>query len=499
VRERWKWSALVGLTRIAVAGLALGIVDVHGAEEPIHAGSLFDKFDLTLKLGTRTEAVGPFYYAEDVEESHTWAVPPLMAHTSDRGTDSEEFTFVYPLMSYIRYGEQYRWHLFQLLSWAGGPSQTETERKRFTFFPFYFQQRSSDPTQNYTAIGPFYGHLQNRLFRDEIEYVMFPLYSRTRKRDVVTRNYVYPIFHLREGDALKVGKSGRYWVMSLGSDHAHKWFRRYRGGRRSQPLVCFVADHFSAYNNIGTENLSWQHGVLPLYSLERSEARDSTTILWPFFSKIDDRGRGYREWQVPWPFLDFARGEAKTINRVWPVWGRAEGTNLTTGFLLWPLYRYNHLESPPLDRVRKRVLLFLYSDTRERNTELGTERRRVDFLPFFSHRRDANGNTRLQILAVLEPFFPANESIERQYSHLWSLWRSEKNRETGASSQSFLWNLYRHQTTADSKRVSLLFGLYQYRRDKNVRQARLFHFLPIGGRHKILIVWRTRPTTEPRL
>ena len=40
------------------------------------------------------------------------------------------------------------------------------------------------------------------LFRDEIFFVMFPIYSQTRKKDVVTDNYLYPFFHLRHGDGL---------------------------------------------------------------------------------------------------------------------------------------------------------------------------------------------------------------------------------------------------------------------------------------------------------
>ena len=63
----------------------------------------------------------------------------------------------------------------------------------------YFQQRSSDPALNYTAVVPFYGHLENRFFRDEISFVMFPLYVRSRKSDVVTDNYLFPFFHLRHG------------------------------------------------------------------------------------------------------------------------------------------------------------------------------------------------------------------------------------------------------------------------------------------------------------
>src|SRR2546425_2576645 len=138
------------------------------------AGPLFDEFDLTLASGHRSEALGPLFYSQEQDTQRTSAVPPLFSHTKDPGTDSEEFDLLYPLLTYDRYGEQYRWQLFQLLSLSGGPTQQETSRNRFTFFPFYFQQRSSDPSENYTAFGPFYGHLKHRLLRDEVFFVMFP-------------------------------------------------------------------------------------------------------------------------------------------------------------------------------------------------------------------------------------------------------------------------------------------------------------------------------------
>src|SRR5512140_2134083 len=182
---------------LLLAGFLWQPVGLSGQDQPLRIGPLYDRFDLTLDEGERTEAVGPFWYRQQRGTERTWAVPPILSYTRDPDLELTEFDFVYPVLTYDRYGDQYRWQLFQLLSFAGGPTQTETNRNRFTLFPIYFQQRSSDPTENYTAYGPFYGHLKNRLMRDEIDYVMFPLYSRTRKADVVTRNYVYPIFHLR--------------------------------------------------------------------------------------------------------------------------------------------------------------------------------------------------------------------------------------------------------------------------------------------------------------
>jgi len=48
--------------------------------DTLHAGFLFDEFDLTLAPGHRTEAAGPFFYSEHKETRNTWAVPPLLSY-----------------------------------------------------------------------------------------------------------------------------------------------------------------------------------------------------------------------------------------------------------------------------------------------------------------------------------------------------------------------------------------------------------------------------------
>jgi hypothetical protein len=445
------------------------------------AGPLFDEFNLTLDSGQRIEAAGPFYFSEQKETQQSWGVPPLFSSTKDPAVESTEFDFLYPVMTYDRYGDQYRWQLFQLLSFAGGPTQQETARDRFTIFPLYFQQRSSEPSQNYTAVIPFYGHLKNRLFRDEIFFVMWPLYSQTRKRDVVTDNYLVPIFSLRHGDGLH---GWQVWPL-VGNEH--KDVTTQTNGFND---VITIGGHDSFFalwplflndkSGIGTTNAAWQQASLPAYSLLRSPQRDSTTVIWPFFNHVVDREKQYREWDAPWPLVVFARGEGKHTTRIWPLYSRAHNATQESDFYLWPVYKYNRLHSEPLDRRRARICFFLYSDLKEKNTETGAIHRRVDLLPFFTFRRDLNGSSRLQVLALLEPFLPANKSIERNYSPLWSVWRSEKNPRAGATSQSLLWNLYRHEATPATKKCSLLFGLFQYQSSPEGNRMRLF-YIPLGG------------------
>jgi hypothetical protein len=218
------------------------------------------------------------------------------------------------------------------------------------------------------------------------------------------------------------------------------------------------------------------------------------------YDVIKDRQKKFVEHDFFWPFAVFAHGD-KTVSRIFPLYGQShnnrEGGSLTgffgaasaggtnaqppgktdveSDFYLWPVYKFNRLETDLLERRRTRLLFFLYSDTTETNTGPAARFHRVAFWPFYTYRRDYDGGQRWQALALLEPFFPNNRSIAREYSQVWSLWRSEKNHKTGAASQSLLWNLYRREETPQSKNFSLFFGLYQYQSGAEGRRWRVCH------------------------
>jgi len=475
------------------------------AEDGVHAGLIYDQFPLSLADGQRTEAVGPLFYNQQKNSEKTWAIPPVFSHDADSVVESREDDFLYPLLTYEAYGKEYRWQFCELLSFAGGQEPDENGEQRFTIFPFYFQQRAPDTNENYIALIPFYGHLQHRLFRDKIFFVMFPLYGQSQKKDVVTDNYLFPFFHVRHGDGLS---GWQFWPL-VGSEH--KGVTTLTNGFGDTTLVGGHDDFFAMWpiffkstSNIGaggparpqpgsgryikyrnggvTNGLQTMWAVLPLYLQSRSPNRDVTDVLWPFFSWIEDREKKYHEWQGPWPFVIFTRGEGKTTSRVWPLFSRSHNATLESDSYLWPVYTFRRTHSDPLDLQRTRVAFYLYENTVEKNTATGVEKQRVDMLPFFTYHRDFNGNTRLQILAPVEPAVPDNRGIERNWSPLWSIWVSENNPQSGTSSQSFLWNLYRRESTPASKKCSLLFGLFQYQSDTEMKRVRLF-YIPVFKTH----------------
>ena len=57
--------------------------------------------------------------------------------------------------------------------------------------------------------------------------------------------------------------------------------------------------------------------------------------------------------------------------------------------------------------------------------------------------------------------------------------RIAENAKSGADSQSLLWNLYRRDTAPDSKKCSLLFGLFQYQSKPEGKTMRLF-YIPVS-------------------
>jgi len=470
--------------RIHYLSLALGFSSTAMAEDGFHAGPVFDHFSLTLSLGHRAEAVGPFFYNQLSDTEKTWAVPPLLSYDTDPTTETKEFDLLYPVLTCERFGTEYRWQLGQLLSFSGGQNpDDDLPVSKFTIFPLYFQQRSPNPELNYTALVPVYGHIQGRLFRNEIFFVLFPLYVETQKRDVVTDNYLFPIFHLRHGDGLH---GWQVWPLA-GSEH--KSVTTQTNGFGETEVVGGHDSFFALWpvylrqnNNLGTDNPEKFRAVIPFYVRSRSPKRDFTSVIWPLFNWIDDRENKYREWEGPFPFVVIARGEGKTTTRFWPLFSQAHSAVAEENYYVWPLYKYNRFHTGVLDQNRTRILFYLFSDVEERNTETGKSLRRIDLWPLFTYHRGFNGNRWLQIIAPVEVALPNNRGVERNWAPLWSLWRSEANSGTGASSQSLLWNLYRRDTAPAAKKCSLLFGFFQYQSDSKMNKLRLL-YIPVLAWH----------------
>ncbi|MCC6234596.1 MAG: hypothetical protein IT580_18280 [Verrucomicrobiales bacterium] len=437
-------------------------------------GPLLHSFPLTLEEGRGEEALGPLFYHRESTEFSTWGVPPLFSSWKTQDGERSAVFVLPPVFSWRRYGKDERW---QLLQWFNGSNQEriqDPELKRFNVFPFWFYQDATDPAQDYWALFPLYGHLKNRMFRDSAEFIAFPAWLKTTKGTMTTYNVAFPFIHWREGPGLR---GWQFWPLA-GHEHRDPTTRTnvaeelevVPGHDKTFALWPF---YFRNRLGLGTDNPLRADGVIPLYYSERSPKRDHTAVVWPLVSWTDDRDLKYRQFNALWPFVGFARGEGKTLDRVLPFFSVGHTPTFEGQTYLWPLYRRRHLMTEGIDRDRRQYGMFLYVDAVERHKATGQTARRIDSWPFFTWSRDLEGNERCQALALVEPI-RRGAMWERNWSPLWSVWRQERNARTGASSQSLLWNLYRRDAVPGRTKGSILFGLVQYERSPEGRRWRWF-------------------------
>ena len=465
---------------VGVSALATELKDDGFA--PIAAGPLFDRFPLTLLPGTRTEAFGPFYYRVETPKATIVGVPPFFSIVDSPYHDARDVAILPPLLSYHRYGTQYTLMVTPLLNFFGGNYQNEVTRDRTLLFPFYFRQKSNNPDLRYVAVFPVYGTVKGIFQRTKARWIMAPIFVESWKRDVHTRNFLYPIFHLREGNGLK---GWQFWPFA-GAETKSLTQRTNDFGEvipvpGHEKLFIMWPFYFREELGLGTSNRASFRGYWPAYTALKSEARNTYSAFFSLYSYTDDRVQKYRQWGFPWPIWVKARGEGKHITRIIPFYNYGSNNLIVSRSYMWPAYIKRTLDTGPALVTRTRVMLYLWSEVKEEVKATGEIRRRQNSWPLFTRQEDAEGSYRLQVFAPLEPMLPAGEVVERVFSPLWSVWRSQYNATNHAASESFLWNLYRHDRTPDLTRWSLLWGLFQGRQTKDQETLRVF-FIPITQR-----------------
>jgi len=425
------------------------------------------------------ENFGPFFDIESSPEYLSWGLHPVISYSHDTTNDIRQTDFLYPIFSERKFGSEYRLQFCQLFSLSGGRLQNDSSKSSFTIFPLFFCQRASDTNLNYTAFVPFYGKIMNKFHRDEIQFTMFPLYLKSRKADVLTENYLFPLVHFRKGERLH---GFQFWPIYGKETCSSSTITNTYGDLEILPghekFFLFWPFYIQQKSGIGTTNPQTSFAMIPFYAKEQSRTRHYTSILWPFFSNITDNDRGYHEFQGPWPFIIYAHGYGKNAFRIWPIFGFAKNKEIESHFLLWPLYKKKNNKTEDYERNRQQVCLFLYSDITEKMPKSGLSKQRTDLWPLFSMRKTSDGQLSFRSLAILEPILKGTTAIERNYSPLYTLWFEDINKKTGDSTISVLFSLYKEKQSLHNTYRSFLFGLLSYEKNTSYKKFKIF-WLPV--------------------
>jgi hypothetical protein len=432
---------------------------------------------------------GPFIKYESKGGESEFSVRPFFYSAADDENTSKT-DVLYPVFSYKSDSESSSSNIIQLFSidHSGGASDggasdagvsesgASGRRNRHYIFPFLFYGEEEQGT--YKAFFPIAGTLYNWFGRDRISFVLFPLYSHTERKTRQIDNVLWPIFAKISGE----NESGyKFWPIYGQSSK--------QGVYRKKFFLWPI--FFSEDLKQDTENPEEVRAAWPLYIRKSSPKKSYEAFLWPFFSRTENYAKEYSSFNAPWPLVRVTEGEKYHGVKVLPFYSDETMDVQRQRWYVWPIYKIEEMHTELIERRRDRVLFFLYSDTNEAKFETGDSMRRVALWPLFGYLRK-NGVSHLHVLALLEPFFPDNQSIERLWAPLWRIYQ-EKWDQQGNHVVSLLWNLYwlerqgekvawelfplikYHKESERDKELSVLKGLFSYRSGESGKQLNVLY------------------------
>ncbi|NJC86946.1 MAG: hypothetical protein FIB02_00185 [Desulfuromonas sp.] len=398
--------------------------------------------------------LGPLIKLETKSDELEYAVRPFLYRAADDAGFSQT-EVLYPLAVERSQPDADFFNTLHLLNYDFGDRERGSSNQ-FYLFPFLFY--GEDPERgSYAAVFPFGGLLYDWFGRDRITFALFPLYSHTETETAQTDHILWPIFSRTTGER----ESGfAFWPL----------YGQSRKDGVYQKKFFLWPFCFSERTGLDTGAPMTRLAVLPFWFEQESRDYSQQTVLWPFFSWTQDRAREYEQWDAPWPLVRVTMGTSRHGLRLLPFYADETIEARRKRWFLWPVYQIEDINTEFLARQRHRVLFFLYSDLLERKLDTGAEKRRIDFWPLFGYQRE-NGVSRFNALALLDPFFPENEAIERSWSPLWRVYQQRWDSQ-GNLVVSVLWNLYWHERRGDHLALEL-FPLFDYREDQTKTRLRL--------------------------
>lgn len=404
--------------------------------------------------------VGPFLFSQPTPLPRFPEDPvrfrgfrPFYVEALDPQGQLLEGDILYPLFTYRRDPDGYRWSVLSLFNHYSMQSVSTANKDRgFDLWPFYFSRQTGSSDTSYHAVFPLYGSVINRFGQDRWTWVLFPLYGKFEKRAVTTTTVPWPFIKILQGE----GNHGfAFWPLFGYRAKAET----YREQFYLWPLI---------YKN---EAQLWESqpdvkwGFLPFYAATKNAYSHSETYLWPFFGYTDrtapDR---YHERDYFWPLLVQGRGDTLLVNRWAPFYTHSlrKGTDKT--WILWPFWRQESYVDGPLQHTHRQLLYFLYRDTEQRsvNNPVLPPAHKTHYWPLLSVWDNGAGKKQIQALSPFEVFFSTNDIVRAAYTPFFAVYRYSR-------------------TAPDQIQQSLLWNFITYRRNNYDRE---FHVGPLFSSQK---------------
>jgi hypothetical protein len=430
--------------------LASGCAHLSSDLAPLNVSPVFHIQTDPDKQSRRVDGAGPFYSQSESPEEREWTLRPFFSYRENLKEKTEELEYLYPLGRYRKTPEGTLKRFIPLYS-SFTPAQKEKEKdlkENVDLFPFFWGKDREG--KSYGGMFPLGGTFRGRFARDEIQFVLWPIYTRVQEGETQTTNILWPIFSITSG-----GNRQGFRVWPIVGDERQEG----QGGYQKSFFLWPIVHYQQRY--LDTDNPKTYFYIFPLYLSEQSSNEQKTIVLWPFFNFYSEKNFGYYQVDFPWPIVQFARGENMEGFKFWPLLTYRKVDQREKISLFWPVFIQEKEEDEERDEVLNR---FLYVSKFHQVYYKKEDRweRVTKFWPFFHYAEDGRGMEHFYFPDLM----PADwEGLERNYGMLFRIYEYYQDGK-GKAISKFLWGLYYHQKIKESERIEVSL-LFTYSREKD--------------------------------
>jgi hypothetical protein len=475
---------MIRLKHVAALAFALGCGGWVSAT-PVHDYGCLASSGEDLHGRDATRGLGPLveWAGQGDDRPAVKAIRPFFTYFNDARTGKKELDILWPVAHFRQWNGQTDWRFLTAFYLGGHPADPPGQYALW-ILPLFAMGRNK-AGENYGALFPLGGRVDNWFGRDRMEFALFPLYAHSELNDLRTDHWLWPFVSRTTGDDLYRFRVFPFYGTSRKKGEGESTFilwpfwtsvRRDRPGNRGSGFMLF-----------------------PLYGHSKTDREESWMFLPPFFRHTV--GSNLIQNIYFWPFYQAEKSKHLDKLYVWPLYGRRTSDFEERRFWLWPLVWNRHKTCPPVSIDSFQVFpLYESSATTSLAAPDQVLERSVSIWPLVSYERKNQDYKRVRLLNLWP--FRNTSPIERNLAPLWSLYQYE--RTPGGAETELLWGAARwgsrtngvahgsvfplaswsHDRVADTQRGwEFLKGLLGYERNESGKTWRALYF----------IRWRTEP------
>ena len=467
---------------MVMAGLLAGSGLVQAG--PVHDFGGLASSGPDLHGRARSRALGPLLeWADTGDRPALRAVRPFFTFEDDAGTGRAYIDVLWPVGHLRQWEGRTDWRFLTAFYFGAGPDDLPSQY-RFWLLPVMALGRNQKG-EDYGAIFPLGGRVDNWFGRDRVEFALFPLWWHSELNDLRTDHWLWPIVSRTTGD-----DTSRFRIFPL-------YGRSARKGEGESRFILWPFWTQTRFDRPGGRGKGYM--LFPLYGHSKRENGESWMVLPPLFRH--SVGKTGTENVYLWPFIQTRAAKDDSKVYVWPLYGRRTTSDENRRFWLWPFIWARHETRFGLETDHVRLFpLVAAESSRPASAPTNVVDRYVSVWPLLSYERTPQDNRRVRV-PDLWPF-RNTAPVERNLSPLWTAYQYERTAR-GRESE-LLWGMARWGSETNGTAYGSLFPLASWAHDREADTHREWDFLKgllgyqrneAGKQWRMLyfIRWRTRP------